>query len=205
MLSLADAAVVAAHVGDEWPDPTRHRLPSPLAARDSALKLIGSGVFGLALAAMIALLVRDTAPAYEGWRLWLRIAVAVAICAIGIALLVTGIRTALKPRLIVRLALDGLHAPDLYREVVPWSEVAVVLHDKPRVKIFGPGRILIGIRGGERFGRVASTDLRPAEAPGGIDAAQLPQLLDARIDRLLETLQGYRAHLGRGGATEAPG
>lgn len=207
MLSQIDAAVVVGLEKGAWPDPATHPLPSPLVARTSAAKLIASGLFALLLAGMIALILRDNALSdqpFEGWRLWLRIAAAAGMAALGIGVVVAGVKAAVDPKPLVVLDAEGLRAPGLYRDLVPWSEIAVVLHDKPRVKIFGPGRIVMGVRGGERFARVQSVELRPAEDARGLDAVQLPQLLDVPVERLLAALQGHRAHFGRGPTTGQP-
>lgn len=207
MLSQIDAALLVGLEKQAWPDPAAHPLPSPLLARTSAMKLIASSLFALLLSAMIALMLRDNAlsdQAYEGWRLWLRIAAAVGMAGLGVGLVVAGVRAVVDPKPLVMLDAEGLRVPGLYRELVPWSEIAVVVHDKPRVKIFGPGRIVMGVRGGERFVRVESTELRPAENARGLDAVQLPQMLDVPVERLLAALQGHRAHFGRDATTMQP-
>ena len=78
----------------------------------------------------------------------------------------------------------------------------LVVHDKPRVKIFGPGRIVMGISNGSQFGPMTSQDLQPATEAGGLDVAPLPQLLNVSVDGLFARIQGYRAHYGRSGSAK---
>jgi len=204
MLTQTDAALVSRMRREPWPDPRDHPLPAPLEARTSATKLLASGLFALALAGMIAVMLREnaqTAQAYEGWRLWIRILVVIGVAGLGVTILVAGINAIMNPVPLVSLLPAGLLVPGLYSRTVPWSEVMLVVHDKPRVKMLGPGRIVMGIRDGGRFGRVASQDLKPASEPGGLDAAQLPQILTVPVEDLFVRLQSYRAHFGRVGAS----
>lgn len=202
MLSKTDATIISALQPEAWPRPADYPAPIAVAARSSSMKLIASGLFALVLAGMIGIILRDnslTPEAFEGWRLWLRIAAAAGIATLGVVILASGMAALLKPRFLVSLGPTGLIVPDLFATTLPWSEVRVVLHDKPRVKIFGAGRILIGVRDGRRFGPSGSPDLQPAIAPGGLDAATLPQVLDVPVDRLLAQIQAHRAHFGNGG------
>ncbi len=202
MLSKTDAALISTLQPEAWPRPADYPAPVAVAARSSSLKLIASGLFALVLAGMIGIILRDNAltpEAFEGWRLWLRIAAAAGIAALGVVILVSGVASLLKPRFLVSLGPSGLIVPDLFAATLPWSEVRVVLHDKPRVKIFGAGRIVIGVRDGRRFGPSTSPDLQPAITPGGLDAATLPQVLDVPVERLLAQIQAHRAHFGNAG------
>jgi hypothetical protein len=130
--------------------------------------------------------------------LWLRIGAAAGIAALGLVILGQGVTTILKPRTLVSLDPAGLSVPDLFAAKLPWSQIHAVLHDKPRVKLFGAGRILIGVRDGQRFGLLESPDVQPADEPGQLDAAVLPQLLDVPVDRLLAQIEAHRAHYGQG-------
>lgn len=202
MLSQTDAALISVLQPEAWPRPADYPAPAPFEARISSLKLIASGLFALVLAGMIGVILRDNAlspEAFEGWRLWLRIGAAVGIAGLGVVILASGIASILKPRPLVSLGPTGLSVPDLFATALPWSEVLVVMHEKPRVKIFGPGRIIIGVRDGRRFGPSASQDLQPATEPGQLDAAQLPQLLSVSVGHLLMQIQAHRAHFGNGG------
>ena len=49
---------------------------------------------------------------------------------------------------------------------------------------------------------MTSQDLQPATEPGGLDAAQLPQMLNVPVEGLFARIQGYRAHFGRSGSAE---
>ncbi|MGE5512113.1 MAG: hypothetical protein ACM31O_12780 [Bacteroidota bacterium] len=207
MLNQTDPTVLVGLHQEAWPDPAAHPMPSPLVAYVSATKLIGSGAFAILLAGMVSLMLQENALSqqpYEGWRLWLRIAVVIGMTALGIGVLIAGIRAIISPKVLVEAGPQGLRAPDLYRDVIPWSDLAVVVHDKPRIKIFGTGRIIIGVRNGERLGRANTTDLKPADNGGTLDAAQLPQLLNVPLERMLATIQAYRAHFGRHGASSLP-
>lgn len=198
--------VLAAKAGHAWPSPQDHPTPLPLEARTSAVKLLASGAFALVLAAAMATALYDNAQtdqAYAGWRLWLRVLAAVGIAGLGVTLLVAGVNAVIAPSVPVLLGANGLSVPGLYSRTVPWSEVRLVVHDRPRVRLFGSGRIIIGIRDGARFGRTGSQDLKPATAPGGLDAAQLPQMLSVPPEGLFARMQAYRAHFGRGGAETA--
>lgn len=203
MLSQTDAALSNMQSAP-WPDPRDYPMPVPLEARASAVKLLSSGLFALALAGMIGLMLREnaqTAQAYEGWRLWLRIAAVLGIAGLGVTILIAGIKAITDPAPLVSLTQAGLLIPGFYSRTVPWSEIMQAVHDKPRVKLFGPGHVVLGVRDGARFGRIDSQDLKPALGPGGLDAAQLPQILDIPVDGLFARIQGYRAHFGQGGAS----
>jgi hypothetical protein len=203
MLTQMDAALIANARRGPWPSPQDYPLPIPLEARTSATKLLASGLFALGLAGMIALMLYDnaqSAEAHQGWRLWIRILAGLGIAGLGIAILVAGVQALMEPKALTSLAPTGLLVPSLYDRAVPWSEIMLVVHDKPRVKIFGPGRIVMGIRNGGHYGRMTSQDLKPAFEPGGLDAVQLPQMLDIPVEGLFARIQAYRAHFGRGGA-----
>lgn len=207
MLTQMDAALVSSARSAPWPAPRDHPLPPPLEARVSAAKLLASGLFALALAGMIVLMLRDnaqSAEAYAGWRLWVRILAVAGIAGLGVVLLFTGAKALVEPRPVVSLMPAGLLVPGLYSRTIPWSEVALVIHDKPRVKIFGPGRIVMGIRGGSRFGPMTSQDLLPASDPGGLDVAQLPPALNVPVQGLVARIQAHRAHFGRNGSSDIP-
>lgn len=200
MLSKLDASVISNLRSAPWPRPADYPPPSPLAARNSSLKLVSSGLFALVLAAMIGVILRENAlsPApFEGWRLWLRVAAAAGIVVLGLVIIVQGVITILRPRTLVSMDQAGLSVPELFAETLPWSEIRAVLHDKPRVKLFGAGRILIGIRDGHRFGRLDSPDVKPADEPNLLDAATLPQVLDVPVDRLLAQIEAHRARYGQ--------
>jgi hypothetical protein len=206
MLSKTDAFVMSTLQPEPWPEPADYPAPATIAARSSSLKLISSGLFALVLAAMIGVILQENAlsPApFEGWRLWLRVGAAAGIAVLGLAIVASGVASALKPKMLVSLGPTGLSVPELFTETVPWSEVTAVLHDKPRVKLFGAGRILIGVREGHRFGPLPSEDLQPATGPGELDAATLPQLLTVPVNRLLAQIQAHRAHFGNGGRVPA--
>jgi hypothetical protein len=201
MLNTPNDAVGAAQ--QPWPRVADHPLPSPIDAGVSASKLIASGLFAFLLAGMIGIILREnalSAEPYEGWKLWLRIAAAIGIAALGGVILISGIKALVKPAALVSMHPDGLLVPSLYERTVPWSEVQVVIHDKPRVKLFGPGKIVIGVRDGARFGRIESPELKPALAPDGLDAAQLPQVLTVPVEQLLRAIDAHRAHFGHDGA-----
>jgi hypothetical protein len=200
MLSKIDASVISALRSEPWPQPGDYPAPATVAARTSSLKLVSSGVFALVLAAMIGVILREnalSAAPFEGWRLWLRIAAAAGIGVLGIVILGAGVHAVLQPRTLASLDAAGLRVPELFSETVPWSEVRAVLHDKPRVKLFGAGRILIGIRDGRRFGLLQGPEVQPAGAPGELDSAALPQMLDIPVDRLLAQIQAHRARYGQ--------
>lgn len=187
---------------EAWPQPADYPPPVTIAARSSSLKLIASGLFALVLAAMIGVILRDNALSqtpFEGWRLWLRVGAAAGIAVLGLVILASGVASLMKPKVLVALAPEGLTVPELFAATVPWSEVRAVLHDKPRVKLFGAGRILIGVRDGRRFGPLESPDVQPATEPGALDAAVLPQMLNVSVDRLLALIQAHRARFGDGG------
>lgn len=201
MLSKIDASVISALRSEPWPQPADYPAPVTVAARNSALKLVSSGLFALVLAVMIGVILRENALSsapFEGWRLWLRVAAAAGIAVLGLVILGQGMITLLRPRTVVSLDPAGLSVPELFGAKLPWSEIRAVLHDKPRVKLFGAGRILIGIRDGRRFEPLESPDVQPADGPGELDAATLPQLLDIPVDRLLAQIQAHRAHYGQG-------
>jgi hypothetical protein len=200
MLSKIDASAVSALSAAPWPQPGDYPAPVTIAARTSSLKLVSSGVFALVLAAMIGVILRDnalSATPFEGWRLWLRIAAAAGIGVLGLVILGSGVAAILRPRTLVSLDPAGLAAPELFAETLPWSDIRAVLHDKPRVKLFGAGRILIGVRDGHRFGLLQGPEVQPAGAPGELDAAALPQMLDVPVDRLLAQIQAHRACYGQ--------
>lgn len=200
MLSKIDASVISSLRSAPWPQPADYPAPVPFAARSSSLKLVSSGLFALVLAVMIGVILRENALSptpFEGWRLWLRVAAAAGIAVLGIVILGSGINSMLRPRALVSLDPAGLSAPDLFAEKLPWSEIRAVLHDKPRVKIFGAGRILIGVRDGRRFGPAENPNVQPATAPGELDAAALPQMLDVPVDRLLAQIEAHRALYGQ--------
>lgn len=204
MLSKTDAFVISA-MREPWPQPADYPAPVAVAARSSSLKLISSGLFALVLAAMIGVILRENAlsPApFEGWRLWLRIGAAMGIGALGIVIVVSGVASMLKPKLLVSLGPAGLSVPELFAATLPWSDIRAVLHDKPRVKLFGAGRILVGVRDGHRFGPLPSPDVQPATEPGEFDVAAMPQLLNVPVDRLLAQIQAHRAHYGKDSAKE---
>ena len=205
MLSQIDAALVSSAPDSPWPSPQDYPPPTPLEVRASVLKLLASGLFALALAGMIALMLYQNAEAYEGWRLWLRILVVAGTAALGVTILIAAANAVLSPLPQVSLAAAGLLIPGLYTRPIPWSEVRLAVHDKPRVKIFGPGRIVIGVRGGARFGRLESNELLPGTRPGALDAAALPQILDVSVPNLFNRMQAFRAHFGRGGEPHNPG
>lgn len=207
MLSQTDAAIAMSRGAEPWPDPAHYPLPKPVEARVSWFKLIASGVFALVLAAMIALMLRDNAlspEAFTGWRLWLRIGAAMGIGGLGLVILYAGIKSLAQPDAVVSIDAAGLQVPALYNRRLPWSEITLALHDKPRVKIFGSGRIVLGVRDGSRFGRGSSDDLQPAAGPDGLDVAQVPQVLDVPVDRLMASIQAHRAHYGCRGAMHDP-
>lgn len=200
MLSKIDASVISALGREVWPQAADYPAPANIAARSSSLKLVSSGLFALVLAAMIGVILKENAlsPApFEGWRLWLRIAAAAGIAVLGLVILVQGAMTMLRPQTLVSLDQAGLSIPELFAETLPWSEIRAVLHDKPRVKLFGAGRILIGVRDGRRFGPQESPDVQPAGAPDELDSAALPQILDIPVDRLLAQIQAHRARYGQ--------
>lgn len=202
MLTQMDAALVSSARLAPWPTPQDYPRPVPLEARASATKLLASGVFAFVLAGIIALMLHEnaqSAEAYAGWRLWVRLLALVGIAGLGVVMLVAGVKALTQPQLLVSLTPAGLLVPALYHRTVPWGEILLIVHDKPRVKIFGPGRIVLGIRGGSRFGPVTSQDLKPATEPGGLDAVQLPQMLNVPVEGLFARIQGYRAHFGRSG------
>ncbi|MFM9847164.1 MAG: hypothetical protein ACKVP3_08385 [Hyphomicrobiaceae bacterium] len=204
MLSKTDAFVISA-LREPWPQPADYPAPVAVAARSSSLKLISSGLFALVLAAMIGIILRENALSptpFEGWRLWLRIGAAVGIGVLGIVIVVSGVASMLKPKLLVSLGPAGLTVPELFAATLPWSDIRAVLHDKPRVKIFGAGRILIGVRDGHRFGPLPSPDVQPATEPGEFDVTAIPQLLNVPVDRLLVQIQAHRAHYGQNSAKE---
>ena len=201
MLSKIDASVISALRSEPWPQPGDYPAPVTIAARTSSLKLVASGVFALVLAAMIGVILREnalSATPFEGWRLWLRIAAAAGIGVLGLVILGSGVAAILRPRMLISLDPAGLAAPELFAATLPWSDIRAVLHDKPRVKLFGAGRILIGVRDGQRFGPLQGPEVQPAAAPGELDAAALPQMLDVPVDRLLAQIQAHRAHYGQG-------
>ncbi len=201
MLSKIDAAGISALRREAWPQSADYPPPVTIAARSSSLKLMSSGLFALVLAAMIVVILRDnalSATPFEGWRLWLRIGAAAGIAVLGLVILASAIASLMKPKVLVSLGPEGLLVPELFAKTLPWSEVSVVLHDKPRVKLFGAGRILIGARDGQRFGPSASPDVQPATERGELDAAALPQMLNVPVDRLLAQIQAHRARYGRG-------
>ena len=200
MLSKIDASVISALRSEPWPQPGDYPAPVTIAARTSSLKLVSSGVFALVLAAMIGVILREnalSATPFEGWRLWLRIAAAAGIGVLGLVILGSGVAAILRPRMLISLDPAGLAAPELFAAKLPWSDIRAVLHDKPRVKLFGSGRILIGVRDGQRFGPLQGPEVQPAGAPGELDAAALPQMLDVPVDRLLAQIQAHRAHYGQ--------
>ena len=171
--------------------------------RASVLKLIASGVFALILSAVIAALLYENIASFEGWRLWLRVLVVAGTAGLGVTILIAAARAFAAPMPEISLSPDGLLVPALYAQIIPWSEVRLAVHDKPRVKIFGPGRIVIGVRDGARFGRLESNELQPAIRPGALDAAALPQILDVSVPNLFNRMQAFRAHFGRGGVPDA--
>ncbi len=201
MLSQTDAAVLSVLQPEAWPQPADYPAPAPIQARISSLKLIASGLFALVLAGMIGVMLRDNAlspEAFEGWRLWLRIGAAAGIAVLGLVIVASAVASMMKPKVLVSLDSTGLSVPELFAETLPWSEVRAVLHDKPRVKLFGAGRILVGVRDGQRFGPLASPDLQPASEPGAFDVAALPHLLNVPVGRLLGQIQAHRARFGTG-------
>ena len=205
MLTQMDAALVSSARPAPWPAPQDYPLPVPLEARASAAKLLASGLFALVLAGMIAVMLREnaqSAEAYEGWRLWVRILAVAGIAGLGVVILIAGVNALMQRQPLVSLMPAGLLVPGLYSRTVPWSEILLVIHEKPRVKIFGPGRIVMGIKDGSRFGPMTSQDLLPASEPGGLDAAQLPPVLNVPVDSLFARIQGYRAHFGRSGSPD---
>ncbi len=205
MLTQMDAALVSNAQREPWPSPQDYPLPTPLEARTSATKLLASGLFALVLAGMIAVMLHEnaqSAEAYQGWRLWIRILAALGIAGLGVAILIAGVNAIMNPGPLVSLGSAGLLVPSLYGRTVPWSEIMLVVHDKPRVKIFGPGRIVMGISNGSQFGPTTSQDLKPATEAGGLDAAQLPQMLNVSVEGLFARIQGYRAHYGRSGSAK---
>jgi hypothetical protein len=200
MLSKTDAVVVSAMQREAWPQPADYPPPIAIAAYTSPLKLISSGLFALVLAVMIGIILRDnalSATPFEGWRLWLRIGAAAGIAVLGLVILASGVNSLMKPKVLVGLDPKGLTVPELFAATLPWSEVQAVLHDKPRVKMFGGGRVLIGVRDGGRFGPLDGPDVQPATEPGQLDAAALPQVLNIPVDRLLAQIQAHRAHYGQ--------
>jgi hypothetical protein len=200
MLSKIDASVISNLRSAPWPQPADYPAPAPLAARNSSLKLVASGLFALVLAAMIGVILRENALSqtpFEGWRLWLRVAAAAGIVVLGLLILGQGVMAILRPRALVSLDPTGLSVPELFAKTLPWSEIRAVLHDKPRVKLFGAGRILIGIRDGQRFEPLDSPDVQRADEPDHLDAAALPQILDMPVDRLLAQIEAHRAHYGQ--------
>jgi hypothetical protein len=200
MLKQVDAAVVAALRHAAWPEAADYPLPTPLEARLSWRKILASGVFALFLAVMIGITLHDNAQSaepYQGWRLWLRVAVVAGCTVLGLIMIASSVQVALRAQPLVSIGPAGLYCPGLYERPVPWSEIVVALHDKPRVKIMGAGRILLGVRDGARFGRTASEEVRRPADSSNIDAAQMPQTLDVPVAKLFEAIQAYRAHFGR--------
>jgi hypothetical protein len=201
MLSKTDAVVISALRQEAWPRPADYPPPVAIIARSSSLKLIASGLFALVLAAMIGVILRENAVSptpFEGWRLWLRVVAAAGIALLGLVIVVSGIASLIKPKVLVALGPEGLAVPELFAGTLPWSDIRAVLHDKPRVKIFGAGRILIGVRDGHRFGPLPSPDVQPATERGELDAAALPQMLNVPVDRVLAQIQAHRARYGQG-------
>jgi hypothetical protein len=201
MLSAETAEVLAGMRPQRWPDPNEYPAPEPLDAYLSWRKLAASGLFALLLAAAIAAILSEnamTAEPYQGWRFWIRVLVAAGAAALGSIVLGSAVQALRRSEPLLSLTSSGLSYPGAYERAVPWSEIALVIHDKPRIKMLGGGQIVLGIRDGERFGRRPSSELKPAPRPGGIDVVQLPQLLDVPVDRLSDRLQAYRAHLGPG-------
>jgi len=197
--NAANDTVALGAAQQPWPNPADHPQPSSLDAYASASKLIASGLFALVLALMIGEILRESLASdqpYQGWRLWLRIGAAIGIAGLGIVILLHGIKAVVRPQAAVAMSPAGLAVPGIYTRPVPWSEIAAVVHDKPKVKIFGPGTIVLGIRDGGRFGRVEGPELKPARAPGELDVATLPQMLTVPVPRLLAAVEAHRAHYG---------
>lgn len=202
MLTEADATIIS-RTRTPWPEAKDYPPPTPLEARSSAMKLLASGLFALLLAGMIALVLRENAQtpeAYEGWRFWLRVLIVIGVAGLGVTLLAAGIGAIMNPTPLVALGPEGLFVPSLYARTLPWSNIVLAVHERPRLKMLGTGRIVMAVRDGELFGRTGSTDLKAAGAAGGLDAVQLPQILDVPIEGLFARIQGYRAHFGQSGS-----
>ena len=82
----------------------------------------------------------------------------------------------------------GLAIPELYDEVIPWTEITDVTFCKPN--------LYLTIRDDLRFKPTQININKPAECAGSV---ALPTLLDVTPRKLFEAIQAHRAHFGNGG------
>jgi hypothetical protein len=177
----------------QWPSPKDHAYPSPLQAEASIREDI---IFACGMLAAMGLFIFISVHDHS-----LRAAFVAFVCGVCVVVIVLeAVRVRKTPTLhpAVEMNAHGLKIPELFKEIVPWSEVSqacghsglsVVIRDEERCKPTNRRRI---------------ATLRHAVAcpNSGPLPASMFEWLDVSPDVLFEALQAHRAHFGNGGHSD---